>query len=55
MQLTHLLEYAYMNREHEFHCRGDIDAMIVSYNKALEVNPNSVIARYNLGLAYLRK
>ena len=53
--LTHLLEYIYVNRGNELQYKGDIEGAIVSYKTALEVNPNSSMARYNLALTYLRK
>jgi len=35
------------------HKLGKVDAAIAQYRKALEINPNSVLGHYNLGLAYV--
>jgi len=35
------------------HKLGRVNAAIAQYRKALEINPNSVLGHYNLGLAYV--
>ena len=53
--LRHFLEYHYVNKGNEMQYAGHIEEATVSYQKALEVNPDSTIALYNLALIYLRK
>ena len=42
----------YVVRGLYFHRTGRLDNAIASYNRALELDPNSLNANYNLGLAY---